>query len=279
MSLLLPLVRLVANASCRVSRLAPSRAYSSSSVRQSTRVSRLLWGSTIATACLGLSASTIYSDTNTEPAARTEESEDKVVDPATSIAFPKILKVPATVPIPPLTLVGLGVRTVSFIGIKVYSVGLYADLENPNLRIPRDLSPEQKVEHIIKNTACVVRIVPTRSTGYTHLRDAFTRSLNARLVKAKQNGELTEEQVIQEGSPIRKLSGLFPNSPLRKHTPLDIFLTAPQPGKFRALIFRDLGSVESDWMATNFVLHYVSPDCPSPALKECIMKNMLDFEK
>jgi hypothetical protein len=34
----------------------------------------------------------------------------------------------------PLTLVGVGVRTVSFLGIRVYSVGFYADLDNPNLK-------------------------------------------------------------------------------------------------------------------------------------------------
>jgi hypothetical protein len=120
--------------------------------------------------------------------------------------------------------------------------------------------------------------------------------LNGRLIKAKQHGELSEEQVIQEGSPIRKLSGLFPNSPLAKNTPFDIFLTAPQEGKPRALIFRDFGSVESDWVATNFVLNYLGPECPSPAvsfsmlyesdancgalkLKETVLKNMADFEK
>jgi len=230
-------------------------------------------------ASLSFTASIVYSDADANPTAKTEESEDKVVDPATSIAFPKTIKVPAKIPIPPLTLVGLGVRTVSFINIKVYSVGLYADLNNPSLHVPRDLTPEQKINHIIKNTACVVRIVPTRSTGYTHLRDAFTRALNTRLLKAKESGELTEEQVIQEGSPIRKLSGLFPNAPLVKKTPLDIFLTAPQPGKPRALIFRDLGIVESDWVATNLVLNYISPECPSPALKESILKNLADFEK
>lgn len=58
-----------------------------------------------------------------------------IVDPATSIAFPKTIRVPAKIPIPPLTLVGLGVRTVSFINMKVYSVGLYADLENPDLHV------------------------------------------------------------------------------------------------------------------------------------------------
>jgi len=90
--------------------------------------------------------------------------------------------------------------------------------------------------------------------------------LNIRLIQANHNGELTEEQIVQEGSPIRKLSGLFPNAPLAKHTPFDIFLTTPQKGKSRALIFRDLGSVESDWVATNLVLNYFGPECPSSAV-------------
>ena len=58
-----------------------------------------------------------------------------LVDPATSIAFPTTIRVPSKIPIPPMTLVGLGVRTVSFLGIKVYSVGFYADLNNPHLKV------------------------------------------------------------------------------------------------------------------------------------------------
>jgi len=58
-----------------------------------------------------------------------------IVDPATTIAFPKLMHVPSNVGIPPLPLVGLGVRTVSFLGISVYSVAFYADLNNPNLKV------------------------------------------------------------------------------------------------------------------------------------------------
>ena len=58
-----------------------------------------------------------------------------VVDPATSIAFPNQLRIQSKTPLPTLTLVGVGVRTVSFIGIKVYSVGFYADLDNPKLNV------------------------------------------------------------------------------------------------------------------------------------------------
>lgn len=45
------------------------------------------------------------------------------VDPETSIEFPATL--PLATPSPPLTLVGLGVRKVSFLKIKVYSAGFY----------------------------------------------------------------------------------------------------------------------------------------------------------
>ena len=58
-----------------------------------------------------------------------------LVDPATSISFPKSMKMPEKIKLSsPLTLVGVGVRTVSFLGIRVYSVGFYADLNNPNLK-------------------------------------------------------------------------------------------------------------------------------------------------
>lgn len=58
-------------------------------------------------------------------------------DPATDVEFPKTLKLPGT---PELTLLGLGVRTVSFLGIRVYSVGFYADLNRPDLRVSVTLS-------------------------------------------------------------------------------------------------------------------------------------------
>jgi hypothetical protein len=57
------------------------------------------------------------------------------VDPASSISFPNKLQISSKTPLPEMTLVGVGVRTVSFLGIKVYSVGFYADLQNPKLNV------------------------------------------------------------------------------------------------------------------------------------------------
>lgn len=58
-----------------------------------------------------------------------------IVDPATSIEFPKTLRIPSKTILPPFSLIGVGVRTVSFLKVKVYSVAFYADLTNPNLKV------------------------------------------------------------------------------------------------------------------------------------------------
>ena len=62
-----------------------------------------------------------------------------VVDSSTSITFPKTMHIPSRVPIPDLSLIGVGVRTVSFLRIKVYSVAFYADLNNPALQVHTSL--------------------------------------------------------------------------------------------------------------------------------------------
>lgn len=90
------------------------------------------------------------------------------------------------------------------------------------------------------------------------------RALQTRLASAKKNRTLSEEDAQSVGSPMRKLKSLFPNSSLAKHTPLDIFLSAPVPGRPRSLVFRDLGAIEDDWVATEFVLHYFEGAGPSP---------------
>lgn len=143
------------------------------------------------------------------------------------------------------------------------------------------MPPEDKIKYIIRNSSCLIRIglpyfslfphdfltlmvVPTRSTSYTHLRDAFMRALQTRLASGIRDGTLTEEVAQEAASPLRILKSIFPNAPLAKHAPLDIFLSAPSSSRPRALIFRDLGSIENDWVATEFVLHYFEGDGPSP---------------
>ncbi|KLO20493.1 hypothetical protein SCHPADRAFT_934335 [Schizopora paradoxa] len=194
-------------------------------------------------------------------------------DPDSGLSFPETLVIPSKARFPPFTLVGLGVRKVSFLGIKVYSVGFYADLSNPSLKVPENLPTEEKLEYIVRNTACVLRIIPTRSTSYTHLRDGFMRTLQARMTAALKSGTLSPDEAEEAQSPLRKLKSAFPNTPLAKGDTLDIILAAPPKAADtpRSLIIRGLGSVENNWVAREFVLAYFAGTGISPPMKKSAM--------
>ncbi|EKM60830.1 uncharacterized protein PHACADRAFT_155945 [Phanerochaete carnosa HHB-10118-sp] len=244
----------------------------------SSKLKPLLW--TTALAATGLlawqSSSTIQLDA--EPV-----QAEETIDPASGIAFPNTLKVQSKQPLPTFELVGVGVRTVSFLGIKVYSVGLYADLNGPKLNISKSATPEEKIEHIIRNSVCVlriavrVRLVPTRSTSFSHLRDGFMRALQARLVLAKQRNSITADEELAVQSPLRKFKSMFPGTPLPKGQALDILLAPPEFSQQRSLIVRDLGSVQSDWLAHEFFLAYFEGDGLSPPLKKSVAEKLKDF--
>ncbi|KAJ4000314.1 chalcone-flavanone isomerase-domain-containing protein [Lentinula boryana] len=259
--------------------LSTSRRYAHTSSARRFPAQKLLWvaaGATLTvSSAFAFRQNTIRLDANVVPPIEPANKDPElIIDPATGIQFPKTIKVASKVPLPMLSLVGVGVRTVSFLRIQVYSVGFYADLNNPRLKLEPSMTPDEKIQEIVKTCACEIRIVPTRNTSYSHLRDAFIRAITTRLRDGRKNGTTTEEEAIEAASPIRKLKTLFPNTALTKHSPLDIFLYPPTPGQPRALTFRDLGSIESDWVAREFVLHYFEGEGPSPALKKMVIKTI-----
>ncbi|KZV77587.1 hypothetical protein PENSPDRAFT_672890 [Peniophora sp. CONT] len=200
---------------------------------------------------------------------------DEVVDPDTSIAFPRTLTVQSKVKLPTYTLLGCGVRTVSFLGIKVYSVGFYADLSNPKLREVSQSAPqEEKIKFLVDNTSCLLRIIPTRNTSYTHLRDAFIRTLTARIQTAYTSKTMTQEDAVAVASPMNSLKSLFPNATFAKHQPLDIILTPPNAVQERTLIVRDLGAVTNDWVAKTIMLSYFDGQGNSPPMKKAVWETL-----
>lgn len=98
------------------------------------------------------------------------------------------------------------------------------------------------------------------------------RAMQARQILLKQRGELTPDDELAIQSPLRKFKSMFPNTPLAKHSPLDVLVTAPSPKQQRNLIVRDLGSVQSDWLAREFVLAYFEgPGISPPVSLSCIV--------
>jgi hypothetical protein len=139
--------------------------------------------------------------------------------------FPKTIQVPSTSGAndddTEYTLLGLGIRTVSFLSVQVYVVGLYiqtsslATLQSKLIKrvnpLASSLVSTEKDElrtllldgdssyelwdSILSDKSSgiktAVRVVPTRNTDFGHLRDGWVRGITARTQLAQKKGDTT----------------------------------------------------------------------------------------
>ncbi|KAL8280982.1 hypothetical protein RQP46_006661 [Phenoliferia psychrophenolica] len=167
--------------------------------------------------------------------AHAEEAQ-KYIDPTTSTPFPSAIVNPNG---KVLSLIGTGVRTVSFLAVRVYCGGIYIQEEalnkiksgamsgwegyEPSRLLPpfkstgNEVRGEELIARILDgNYAVAVTIVPLRNTSLTHLRDAFSRSLVARLKLAHVSSALTPEEMEAASTHLSELRTLFPGKQLDK---------------------------------------------------------------
>ena len=195
--------------------------------------------------------------------------------------FPKTITIPS--PTSPTgkpdeyTLLGLGVRTVSFLSLKVYVVGFYVQTsslhtlqaslikqvnEQASALIPgekeqlkqRLLSPDESYaiwDRIIRETpvSVAIRIVPTRDTDFGHLRDGFVRGITQRTQQrvgtrpaAATGGlELGEYADAAFGAALKAFQALFGGRG-KAPTGSVLLLVRPEDGSLRALWSKKDGS-------------------------------------
>ncbi|KAI5919043.1 chalcone-flavanone isomerase-domain-containing protein [Camillea tinctor] len=132
------------------------------------------------------------------------------------------------------TLVGLGVRTVSFLGIQVYMVGYYIatpDIAAIQSRLVKEINPiattlvanekeelrqalldPQRGEALWSAVLAdvqprsVFRIVPVRDTDFHHLRDGFVRAIQARSSQGEHRADYADDAF---GVGMRDFRALF----------------------------------------------------------------------
>jgi len=136
------------------------------------------------------------------------------------------------------TLLGLGIRTVSFLGIEVYVVGLYvqtSSLAALQARLIKDVNPlasalilgeKEKLRNslleaeesykiwdaLLRDTngkiSSAIRIVPTKGTDFQHLKDGWVRGITTRMQAASQKGDkqFTDESF---GASMKEFTSLF----------------------------------------------------------------------
>ncbi|ORY75626.1 chalcone-flavanone isomerase-domain-containing protein [Leucosporidium creatinivorum] len=227
-----------------------------------------------------------------EAHAESEPSLNYYIDPNTSTPFPTSITSPDGVK---LALVGTGVRTVSFLGIKVYAGGFYVEeavLKNlskvegfESFNAEKLLPPFPKSEDAgIYGEALIgklldvadvsVMIVPLRNTNLPHLRDGFSRALVARMKLPHVSGALSEEQSESAGTALTELKGYFPGRTLPKGSPLELYFSSKKTVLFQMRSTKDahadvLGTLTHPILAKQLLLSYFSDSLEtSPELRK-----------
>lgn len=122
-----------------------------------------------------------------------QASADSAVDPETGVVFPVRLQVPGGDAMH--TLVGTGVRTKTFLRVKVYAFGLYVDAPAAQSalaawagRSAADLERDASFygELLKDNFAKTLRLVMTRNVDGATMAEAFENALGPRVRRAGQ---------------------------------------------------------------------------------------------
>lgn len=197
------------------------------------------------------------------------------------------------------TLLGLGIRTVSFLSIQVYVVGMYVRTQ--------DISAlQEKLIHVINESASTLipseseelkkrlldpqasrevwaellkvpglktawRIAPTRNTDFGHLRDGWITGINNRMREAKQlaQGAETEFDAEDFGKAIGDFKGIFKGGKAPKGSvmilsrgpmgALDVWFQA-KPGASGQQTMQRLGAVSDERISRLIWMGYMAGD-------------------
>jgi len=161
-----------------------------------------------------------------------------------------------------LRLVGMGVRTVTFLGVYVYVAALYVDEKAIAAAKPAwaagNLDLEAQVRNWIEEgTACAVRVMPVRSTDFSHLRDGLLRTVQTRAKDARLPGAVyTLDEAGEAGVShnVQELKKLFPRSKVTRGQTLDLVVEKTRSGTYVLTLQYNgstLGFVESDPVPSN----------------------------
>lgn len=205
-------------------------------------------------------------------------------------------------------LVGLGIRTVSFLSIQVYVVGLYValpDIATLQERLIRTQDPvattlvpgekgklrealldadksEDIWNDILKDGGIrsVFRIVPTRNTDFSHLKDGFLRQITGKTqhFAAKRNDQSFSDESF--GQTVNEFKTFFSGAP-RKNLPKGEILLLGRDSKGRLSAWYEdpkgdrtrFGQIEDERLSRAMWLQYLSGSNPS---SESARKNIVE---
>jgi Chalcone isomerase like len=208
-------------------------------------------------------------------------------------------------------LVGLGIRTVSFLGIQVYVVGLYIavpDIATLQQRLVRKMDPiattlvpgerqklrellmdpekgEEAWDDILKDGGIrtAFRIVPTRNTDFMHLRDGWVRGITGKTQARTAAGDhsFNDETFGDSVNQFKAVWGSGARKSVLKGETL--MLTRDAQGKMAAWIEEKqgslrLGGVDDERISRLIWLGYLGgKNVSSEAARRSVVDGVMDF--
>lgn len=202
-------------------------------------------------------------------------------------------------------LVGLGVRTVSFLSIQVYVVGFYvatpdiAKLQSHLVKKVNNLAttlvPGEKEElrktlndpvageetwdTMLREVGCrtAFRIVPVRDTDFNHMRDAFVRAVTAR---SALNTEAYGDDAF--GESVRSFKGMLNRGKVPKNG--EVLLCRDGKGALSVLFDQggegrvELGTVQDERVSRLLWLNYLAgKKVASEGARQSVIDGVMEF--
>lgn len=209
-------------------------------------------------------------------------------------------------------LVGLGIRTVSFLSIQVYVIGLYVateDIAALQQAMVRQIDgvattlikgEKEKLKGMLldpvegeriwdkvlrkEGLRSVVRIVPTRNTDFNHLRDGWVRGISGRVQRAQAAGE-KEYDDKQFGVTMQDFKNIFSGG--RKSVPKGktLLLVRGTKGGLEVLFddgegkgLEKIGELQDERISRQIWLGYLAgKTVSSEGARKSIVEGIMDF--
>lgn len=182
-------------------------------------------------------------------------------------------------------LLGFGVRSVTFVGFKVYAVGVYIakeDREKAKKVMAKYVGLQQHLQDPEQSTIVVndllehgirfaVRICPVRNTDYNHMKDGFIKSILAH-PKAKEHRDEVGKGLEELRSIFQLRRGTVPkNHVMLLQTSKDGKMTLSYENTSNGTA-TDLGTVNEPLVSNVLLLQYLSGKKPlsGPLRDSCV---------
>lgn len=220
-----------------------------------------------------------------------------------NVTAPTLILPPSATGDTEYTLVGLGTRSVSFLGINVYVLGYYiatADIAALQAHLVKKVNPiastlvstekddlrkklldatageqiwQELLQAGIPARSCV-RVVPVRDTDFPHLRDGFTRAIQARTAAEKDE---------EFGEAMREFKRLFARGKVPKQK--ELLLLRDARGRL-TMVYDDgrsmgrvvLGTVDDERISRALWMNYLGgKNVASEEARKNIVNGVMEF--